>query len=371
MRPKTRSAAKAKSVHAESEGHEDASVSRRRAAKGRGTGTDEDGDDSDGDNLLMVSFENHLKKVNSQFLKLKKEYAALKEKNEELTRDLNTAREMAVENEAQPKRGKKAGPSVTSLQKEVEGLKQRIEKLQKAEKKDKKLIKQLRQKEVKKEAEYLQDDADDTLEVDDSAHKLRKLLRAFKDLMMATSLEDGEDCDVCYDRLQVDGTVCFPCEHLLCEDCFQKLPGPNKDEWDELLKIANKFAVMDHQSRGVLDTSEEEEEENFLDDDESVTASTEPNPEGSASHLLSTSPEPEGTVPLFSEDVPTTPKKKRLIASSDVSSDVERKEDHEKPVAGPSNGAEGSPSYALSPAAEKRRKMEELAEARAQKRQRR
>lgn len=38
-------------------------------------------------------------------------------------------------------------------------------------------------------------------------------------------------------------------------------------QWDELLKVARKFAKIDH--RGAQDTSEEEEEENFVDDETS------------------------------------------------------------------------------------------------------
>lgn len=38
-------------------------------------------------------------------------------------------------------------------------------------------------------------------------------------------------------------------------------------QWDELLKVARRFVVIDH--RGAQDTSEEEEEEGFLDDDKS------------------------------------------------------------------------------------------------------
>ena len=83
----------------------------------------------------------------------------------------------------------------------------------------------------------------------------------------------------------------FPCQHITCEHCFKRLT-PNSDEvkcpecrtecprdeietirytassqWDELLKVARQFAVIDH--RGEHDTSEEEDEENFVNDEES------------------------------------------------------------------------------------------------------
>jgi len=91
-------------------------------------------------------------------------------------------------------------------------------------------------------------------------------------------------------------------------------------------------------------------------------------------HLLTSSPEVAGEVPSLpspSADVPKTPKKRRLIATPEISSDAEVKEEElDQSVAGSSNGLAQEPSYSQSPAAAKRRKLTELAEARAQKRQR-
>lgn len=55
----------------------------------------------------------------------------LRNKNAQLAEELDKAREEAVENEPQPKKGKKAGPTVASLQKEVSGLRAQIEKHEK------------------------------------------------------------------------------------------------------------------------------------------------------------------------------------------------------------------------------------------------
>ena len=51
----------------------------------------------------------------------------MRKKNKELKDELDKAREDAVENEVQPKRGKKTGPTTASLMKEIDKLKARIE----------------------------------------------------------------------------------------------------------------------------------------------------------------------------------------------------------------------------------------------------
>ncbi|THH30343.1 hypothetical protein EUX98_g3852 [Antrodiella citrinella] len=341
---------------------------------------------------LMVLSQGHLNQLRKKFRKLKNEVVDLRKKKTKLSEDLDKAREEAVENEAQPRRGKRAGPTVASLQKEVASLKTRIEEYEKSEKKHNKLIRRLEQKELKKEADDLQDSGSETLETDDSAYRLRRLLRCFSDVISANSLEDGETCPTCYEDLKLDESVSLTCQHVMCEDCFKKWK-PNEDEvdcpkcrvksprdevesvrytastqWDELLKVARKFAVIDH--RGTLDTSEEENEEQFLDDEDSEAAarSGSVHSEQAEAHPLSSSPEPEGELPSL--PVPRTPKKKRLLATPEESSDADIKEEEpDESAAGPSNGLAQEPSYAQSPVAAKRRKMVELAEARAQKRQ--
>lgn len=113
---------------------------------------------------LTCLCQNHLVQLKKQFRKLRTEITDLRRQNEELTQDLDKAREDAAENEAPPKRGRKAGPTVASLQKDISALKTRIQKYEKVcrvfihaflqllmlryrpkiEKKDKKLIKQVR-----------------------------------------------------------------------------------------------------------------------------------------------------------------------------------------------------------------------------------
>lgn len=87
----------------------------------------------------------------------------------------------------------------------------------------------------------------------------------------------------------------FPCQHILCETCFQELardkenlscPQCRRDfdrddvetiqhtassQWDALLNVAARFAKIDH--RGAQDTSDEEASENFLDDEQSELTS--------------------------------------------------------------------------------------------------
>ncbi|KAH8094897.1 hypothetical protein BXZ70DRAFT_1009841 [Cristinia sonorae] len=248
--------------------------------------------DSDDDDLMAISIGNHLEQLSKQFKKMKREVKELRRRNDGLTQDLNDARAEAAENEPSTKKGKKAGPTAASLQKEVVALKSRIEQYEKTERKNKKTIEKLRQKELKKEADDLNDDAAGTLETEDSAYRLRTLLRRFGDIMAANSLEADEECGICVEVLEVNETVSFPCQHIMCEECFKGI-SPNKDEikcpycrretardeietvrytaasqWDELLKIAKNFAIMDHTYRREQDTSEEEEEEDFLNDAE-------------------------------------------------------------------------------------------------------
>lgn len=130
--------------------------------------------------------------------------------------------------------------------------------------------------------------------------------------MSANCLEEDEECPICMETLEIDITVrygsivrasheslvdlclSFPCQHIVCERCFKRLT-PNSDtvkcpqcrdehareeietvrytaatQWDDLLKVARKFSVMDH--RATDDTGEEDNEENFLNDEDSEDA---------------------------------------------------------------------------------------------------
>ena len=142
-----------------------------------------------------------------------------------------------------------------------------------------------------------------------------QLLRQFQDLMYANALDAEENCPICFEVLKPKDarrypvSICFsfdipttrplsfPCQHVLCDDCVKQLkPDPEsyadeiesircpecrqlcardevevieftaQEQWDELLKVAKKWAKIDLVGRRQEDTSEEEEEEDFIDD---------------------------------------------------------------------------------------------------------
>jgi len=166
----------------------------------------------------------------------------------------------------------------------------------------------------------------------------------------------------------------FPCEHIVCNDC---LPGISKgaDEtvlcaecrarharddvelvhmtetqrWDELLKVAQAWDAFDANTRGELETSEEEVEENFLTDGDGV-------------YVIACCP---GHCNL---DLSI------ITYSTEDSSEMGR--DSDRPIVGdPSSEPEASTpppvqrqAYSQSPTKQKRKILEELAEARDSKR---
>ncbi|KAH9833761.1 uncharacterized protein C8Q71DRAFT_772431 [Rhodofomes roseus] len=227
--------------------------------------------------------------------------------------------------------------------------------------------------------------------------------------------------------LPCEHTFCKSCiskvspgeEDVICPQCRTVCPRDEIDivqytasqQWDDLLEVAKAWAKMD--LRRQADTSEEEAEEEFIDDelpngDASSVRSGSENP-------IATSPEPEEPVdagPLPStpppdDGPPATPvSRKRRITFTPESSPLSQVDSVEpedpgpsssllitelpepsvlpaptqdEPVAGPSSAAEQSvitpqtsqsarPAYVASPTRDKRKRMEDLAAARKQKR---
>ncbi|KAI0797061.1 hypothetical protein C8Q75DRAFT_223876 [Abortiporus biennis] len=352
-----------------------------------------------------LSVKNYLRKALKGLGELEAELKQLRDENEKLVAELEKTK--AAASTSRKGKSKANGFSEGELQKEVEKLRAQLKDLTKAAQKDKKKIERLELKEIKREAAELQMDAtgDDEDIVDDSAYALRKLLRKFADLMASNSLEGTEECPICFEKLEVDQTVSFPCQHIFCDDCFKKIT-PNSElvrcpecrgefnrddvemvrltassQWDELLKVANRFSKQDR--RGEEDTSEEEASEGFLDDPNNDS-------ENNESALPELTPEPnKSSTPAKEEEdidapIPITPHKKRLVLSSSPEPPAEQSA--ASPMAGPSShplpalaiGANNSGDedddeplvYAKSPSALKRKKMQALAELRSQKRQR-
>lgn len=280
----------------------------------------------------------HLNKAVRGARALQEELEELKRQNTELKQRLEH-----VEHPDQPKRGRKGGPTLVALQGTIRELNSRIRDLEKARRKDKKKIDKLRIREAKADATELQDDAE--LDVGDTAHTMRKLLRRFHDTIVSTSIEENEECPICMDTLQVHKCTSLPCEHTFCESCVSKVsPGSEvitcpqcrklcrRDEieivqftasqqWDALLEIAKAWAKVDLLRQE--DTSEEEAEEQFIDDEP---------PDADVSSVRSaltgrsaTSPEPEvqhnGADDKDDEPpISSNPAKKRRIAFSPESS---------------------------------------------------
>ncbi|OCH94315.1 hypothetical protein OBBRIDRAFT_723119, partial [Obba rivulosa] len=231
----------------------------------------------------------HLSRATAAARTFRREFSVLKVQNEELTRKLARL-EQAEDVSIQPRRGRSGGPTVSKLQAEVKDLKRKIHGLERGREKDRKRIEKLRVKEVKEEAADLEEDVE--FEVGDSAYRMRKLLRRFHDLMVAPAInadEEGEECPICMEKMEVGKCASLICDHTFCENCLAKVSRGSdivrcpqcrrecaRDEievvqysasqqWDALLEVARNWARMDR--RREAETSEEEAEEEFIDDE--------------------------------------------------------------------------------------------------------
>ncbi|GJE84553.1 hypothetical protein PsYK624_006290 [Phanerochaete sordida] len=325
---------------------------------------------------------------------LKRDVTDLQKKNAQLQEDLTHALE-AAENVSQPKPGKRGGPSVKQLQTKVDGLRKQVAELERSRQRDKRKISQLRAKEIRKDAEELQDQAD--FEVGDTAHKMRKLLRRFHDLMLAPSLEGDEDCKICFDKLEPRNSISLTCEHVFCKPCTQKLaPGYEdsvrcpecrrevlkddletvdylaSDQWDALLDVAKQWAKMDRR-RGEIGTSDEEQQEEFIDDGrETSESSSKPEPEQAES---SSPPPVVGKRRLTRRTLERSPSVASSVPGEEEVRQVPEADDADGRISTPppvessgSQDAPHTPSYAASPVSVKRRRLEQLAESRNKKR---
>ncbi|KAH9855028.1 hypothetical protein C2E23DRAFT_725583, partial [Lenzites betulinus] len=228
---------------------------------------------------------------------LERENESLRKKVEALERRLDQVVE-ADDAPLQPRRRKrKARMSVSEMNTEMERLEKQVRRLEKSNEKRRKRIHQLSMKELKNEAKELaaQDVELADFEVGDGAHKMRKLLREFRDLMCENSLEgEKEECGICMETLQPRRSKSFPCQHAFCSDCVAQLkPDPHitdaeivrcptcrqeceredielirytaSEQWDALLDVANRWAALD--VRRAESSSEEEDAEEFIHDD--------------------------------------------------------------------------------------------------------
>ncbi|KAL7282639.1 hypothetical protein ACG7TL_004112 [Trametes sanguinea] len=309
-------------------------------------------------------------------------------------------------------RGKRSAATAAKLKSEVFRLSKQVQRLEKANEKYRKRIHQLSLKELRTEAEDLLDTAE--FEVGDSAYKMRKLLRRFHDLMLANSLDENEECMICMEPLHPGkarrwGVVnamlldawCLTDSRLLvflastpfatAVEEAEPVEFTASEQWDALLDVAKQWAKMD--VRREEDTTEEEDAEEFIDDEQEETSTTVSGP--APANPLESSPEPQPEADQRQDTAPLTPprlRKRRIVSTSSPEPEPANAGTASEPAQPASANAAGhkeeqgnsmsqtpstplpsiqrTPSYAESPRNDKRRRLEELAEARSQKRRR-
>ncbi|KAK1233314.1 hypothetical protein PQX77_003540 [Marasmius sp. AFHP31] len=214
---------------------------------------------------------NLLKSVKS----MRKEIKYLHEQNSELRQKLE------LEDHVSETRSRaQARPDL----KELPSLKKQIRTLKKANVKAREKIEALRQREARKDADELLDNAGEFGV--DVAHQMRELLRRFSDLMAINTLDEGEECPICMEQMQVNEASSFECQHLVCNVCLDGLfeakgdptPCPHcrkgcprdtaenvqytaTQRWDMLLECAAAWEALDSGERGEDDTDEAERSE--------------------------------------------------------------------------------------------------------------
>ncbi|KAI0065904.1 hypothetical protein BV25DRAFT_1850432 [Artomyces pyxidatus] len=313
--------------------------SSRLAVDGSGEDSASERDQSSTD----LSIEAHLSLAQKGVANMRDQIRSLQRKNARLKEELDKLHN-ADDVSIQPKRGRSATGAV---QAQIKGLEADVRRLEKARVKDKRKIEQLKMKEIRADARDLEDDQ--THGVPDTVHGMRKLLRRFQAIVSGSVIAEDEECPICMDTLQLSASSSLPCQHVFCEDCLARLEQlvcptcrekferddvegvqyTAEEQWDQLLDVAQQFAKMDKNAEP--DTSEEEAEEaaakNFINDEDP-----------DASSALS-----ELEAETQSEAPPATP--------------------------GPADDdEEARQSYAKSPISAKRKRLQELAAKREQKR---
>ncbi|KAF8639719.1 hypothetical protein AX17_000981 [Amanita inopinata Kibby_2008] len=227
--------------------------------------------------------ETHLSNACRGVKELRDQVQMLRNQNEKLTKELQIHKDVAAIYTS-PRRNRSNPQDIV----QIHGLEEKIRELEAVHKKDLRRIDKLRTKEVKAEARELENDVE-AVAFGDSAHRMRKLLRRFNDLMLIVTLGEGETCPVCLENLELTKCSNFPCEHVACNDCLSRISRGadetvqcpicrqryNRDEiglvymnetsrWDALLDVAQAFSAFDR--GGGEETEEEEDEEDFIDD---------------------------------------------------------------------------------------------------------
>ncbi|KAI0371544.1 hypothetical protein BV20DRAFT_1051563 [Pilatotrama ljubarskyi] len=322
--------------------------------------------------------------------------------------------------------------TVLELRREVESLRKQVRRLEKTNEKQRKRIHQLSMKELKTEAEDLVDVAefevgDSAHKMRNLLRRFQDLMleNALDENEECDVCEEPLEVKKCR-SFPCQHILCEDCtlkllpdphkrkeELIRCPQCRMQCPRDETEtirftaveRWDALLDVAKQWARMD--TRRHDDTTEEEDAESFLDDgpeETSTTASERP-----SAHPLESTAEPEGGDE--EKEVPQTPYRlrKRPAVTTPISeqesepvaepehhlepkvepavedlvpeiqpdtdevpdvkseADTEHEDQTHSPVT-PSASVQRTPSYAQSPSQAKRKRLEQLAEARNKKR---
>ncbi|THH05619.1 hypothetical protein EW145_g4662 [Phellinidium pouzarii] len=285
----------------------------------------------------------------------------------------------------QPRKGRKGKVSVQSLAAQVKRLSSEVVRLEKARERDKETIQELKNTEIEKEAAELKGEAENG--IDDLSEKMRKLLRRFFTLMITPSLEEKEECIICIDVMSMESVRSLPCQHVFCAECLDSLKDDicptcrasfskcdveevamtATQQWDALLDVATDWAKIDrHDDEEPEDTDEDSVP--FIDDGDSdgSVLMQEHAALNESERKMSTEIDDDDDIPpnIYSTSgrirraIPSTPPETHSISAS---------LDNEMPST-PIEHTQPALSYHQSPISVKRKRMQELASARKQKR---
>ncbi|KIJ70109.1 hypothetical protein HYDPIDRAFT_184538 [Hydnomerulius pinastri MD-312] len=327
--------------------------STRRSASKRKRNDDSPSDDSssphvqDQPETLNGEEEFILGNLSSAKLGVEKLFArirSLNEENDRLRAELRKQQQSA-DNGTRPKAGKR---NEISLRRQIQQLESTVAGLKASRKKDKRTIQKLRAKEVEQDAKELADAEGDGAQGSERAQGAIQLLRRFNDLMDMNTLEEGEECAICMEKMEPKECYSLQCRHTTCSQCFEKLGNTQNEnldtgqvqcphcreichhdecevithtavqQWDALLEISQEWATMD---AGEIDVGEEEDDEHsFIDDGPSRASQSselseieepqDPKDEGQASPPAATSP--KDTTQNSYQNLPSPSKRERL-----------------------------------------------------------
>ncbi|TDL29909.1 hypothetical protein BD410DRAFT_780413 [Rickenella mellea] len=307
-----------------------------------------------------------IKSVLDGISRLRRVVSTLESRNAQLQSEvdrLHNAEDVSI----QPTKGKRGGMSIEGLKARVRTLSSEVAKLQHAREKDKKKIRKLEIKEIKREAADLEDTH--TVVDEEQTFRMRELLTRFCTLMESASLDENEPCGICTDTMEMGKTSSLPCQHVFCDKCMKEWEARNADtgftcptcrqpcelenaepvrmtavqQWDKLLAVAHDWARLGDHSADLLDDTDEEQIMTGEEEDTMSESAMQPKPEEDEVPQVAPAPAPAET--------PRTPPRPDVALHPDGQTSPH------------ATGAVVTPPnlYISSPRAEKRKRMEELA----------